>query len=171
MNVYLTSNRPDEAVALAEGKKIARPSEQELLSLDCQMMSLDEESQEKAHVTIRRIEQKTAQYYRKLWTHNFTGTSTPMNFAVFIDGKITGVFGLDKAALTMGAFGTRVSDSVFLMYGMTVPHKIYRLNRLLTMLAQNKDFIMSVCTDLEREKAKSLKTVQMTKYPETRTCW
>ena len=107
-------------------------------------------------------------YYRKLWTHNFTGASIPMNFAVFIDGKITGVFGLDKAALTMGAFGTRVSDSVFLMYGMTVPHKIYRLNRLLTMLAQNKDFIMSVCTDLEREKAKSLKTVQMTKYPEAK---
>lgn len=36
------------------------------------------------------------------------------------------------------------------------------------MLAQNKPLIMSICTDLEREKAKTLKTVQMTKYPEAK---
>ena len=68
----------------------------------------------------------------------------------------------------MGAFGTQVSDAVFLMYGMTVPHKTYRLGRLLTMLAQNRPLIMNICTDLEKEKAKSLKTVQMTKYPEAK---
>ena len=27
---------------------------------------------------------------------------------------------------------------------------------------------MSICTDLEKEKAKTLKTVQMTKYPESK---
>jgi len=81
---------------------------------------------------------------------------------------IAGVFGIDKAALTMGAFGTQVSDAVFLMYGMTVPHKKYRLGRLLTMLAQNKPFIYSQCNDIEREKAHHLKTVQMTKYPEAK---
>ena len=68
----------------------------------------------------------------------------------------------------MGAFGSQVSDSVFLMYGMTVPHRVYRLNRLLTMLAQNRHFIMELCTDIEREKAKTLKTVQMTRYPEAK---
>ena len=45
----------------------------------------------------------------------------PINIAVLIDGKIAGVFGVDKAALTLlGAFGTQVSDALFLMYGMTV---------------------------------------------------
>ena len=88
--------------------------------------------------------------------------------AVLLDGKIAGVFGLDKSALTMGAFGTQVSDAVFLMYGMTIPHKKYRLGRLLTMLAQNRPLIMSVCDDLEKEKAHSLKTVQMTRHPEAK---
>ena len=168
INVYLTSNRPDEAEFLAGGKKIARPNAQELIPLNCQILPIDYEISDSAKVSTCRIEQKSAQYYRKLWTHNFIGSSAPLNFAVFIDDKIAGVFGIDKAALTMGAFGTRVSDSVFLMYGMTVPHKQYRLNRLLTMLAQNRNFIMDNCTDLEREKAKSLKTVQMTKYPEAK---
>ena len=168
INVYLTSNRPDEAEFLAEGKKIARPTAQDLIPLNCQMLPIDCELTENTEVHVCKIEQKSAQYYRKLWTHNFIGSSAPLNFAVFLDDKIAGVFGLDKSALTMGAFGTRVSDSVFLMYGMTVPHRKYRLNRLLTMLAQNRTFIMDNCTDLEREKAKTLKTVQMTKYPEAK---
>lgn len=168
VNVYLTSNRPDEAEFLAKGKKIARPNEQDLIPLDCHIMPIDYEILESSKVQVCRIEQKSAQYYRKLWTHNFIGAQAPINVAVFIDEKLAGVFGLDKSALTMGAFGAIVSDSVFLMYGMTVPHLVYRLNRLVTMLAQNRNFIMDICTDLEREKAKSLKTVQMTKYPEAK---
>ena len=168
INVYLTSNRPDEAEFLACGKKIARPNEQDLIPLNCQILPLDYEISESAKIHVCKIESKYAQYYRKLWTHNFTGAAATLNFAVFINGKIAGVFGIDKSALIMGAFGTRVSDSVFLMYGMTVPHRKYKLNRLLTMLAQNKAFIMENCTDLEREKAKTLKTVQMTKYPEAK---
>ena len=115
-----------------------------------------------------QIERAEAQYYRQLWTHNFVGSSAPINIAVLIDGKIAGVFGVDKAALTMGAFGTQVSDALFLMYGMTVPHIKYRLGRLLTMLAQNREFVYKICTDLEKEKVGHLKTVQMTKYPEAK---
>ena len=167
-NTYLSSNRPDEAEFLAKGKKIARPNEQDLIPLDCHILPIDYEISESSKIQICKIEQKSAQYYRKLWTHNFTGAQAPINIAVFIDEKLAGVFGLDKAALTMGAFGTRVSDSVFLMYGMTVPHQYYRLGRLINMLAQNRNFIMDICTDLEREKAKTLKTVQMTRYPESK---
>jgi len=168
INVYLTSNRPDEATALAQGKKITRPDERKLIPLDCSMLPRDYEIGPKTRVQVTQIEQPAAQYYRKLWTHNFVGSSAPLNFAVLIDGKVAGVFGLDKSALTMGAFGKRVSDAVFLMYGMTVPHQIYRLGRLLTMLAQNRPFVHSICNDLEREKAKTLKTVQMTRYPEAK---
>ncbi len=168
INVYLTSNRPEEAAAFAEGKKITRPNESKLNPLECSMLPRDYKITESTKLSITQIEQSEAQYYRKLWTHNFVGSTAPLNFAVLIDGKISGVFGLDKAALTMGAFGTRVSDAVFLMYGMTVPHMEYRLGRLITMLAQNKSFIFMICSDLEREKAKSLKTVQMTKYPEAK---
>lgn len=168
INVYLTTNRPDEATMLAEGKMITRPNEGKLEPLDCSILPRDYEITRKSKIQITQIERTTAQYYRKLWTHNFVGSSAPINMAVLIDGKLAGVFGLDKSALTMGAFGTQVSDAVFLMYGMTVPHKTYRLGRLLTMLAQNRPLIMNICTDLEKEKAKSLKTVQMTKYPEAK---
>lgn len=168
VNVYLTANRPEEATDLANGKKIARPGESKLSCLECSMLPRDYEITEKTKVQLCQIERAEAQYYRQLWTHNFVGSSAPINIAVLIDGKIAGVFGVDKAALTMGAFGTQVSDALFLMYGMTVPHIKYRLGRLLTMLAQNREFVYKICTDLEKEKVGHLKTVQMTKYPEAK---
>lgn len=36
------------------------------------------------------------------------------------------------------------------------------------MLAQNREFVYKICTDLEKEKVGHLKTVQMTKYPEAK---
>lgn len=168
VNAYIISNRPDEAKELAAGKKIARPSEKKLNCLECGMLPRDYEIKEKTKIQLCQIEKTEAQYYRQLWTHNFVGSSAPINIAVLIDGKIAGVFGVDKAALTMGAFGARVSDALFLMYGMTIPHKQYRLGRLLTMLAQNKNFVYKICNDLEKEKVGHLKTVQMTKYPEAK---
>ncbi len=168
INVYLTTNRPDEATSLAKGKKIARPTEGKLSKLNCNMLPRDYEITEKSKISLCRIERIEAQYYRQLWTHNFVGSAAPINIAVLIDGKIAGVFGISNAALIMGAYGTKVSDDVFLMYGMTIPHKEYRLGRLLTMIAQNRQFIRTICTDLEYEKAGHLKTVQMTKYPEAK---
>ena len=168
INVYLTSNRPLEATNLAHGKKIARPGESKLNCMECSILPIDYEITENTKIQLCQIERSEAQYYRQLWTHNFVGSQAPINIAVLIDGKIAGVFGVDKAALTMGAFGTQVSDALFLMYGMTVHHKKYRLGRLLTMLAQNREFVFKICNDLEKEKVGSLKTVQMTKYPEAK---
>jgi len=168
VNSYIITNRPEEAVALSKGKMIARPNEGKLSCLECSMLPRDYEITPKSKVQLCQVERAEAQYYRQLWTHNFVGSAAPINIAVLIDGKIAGVFGVDKSALTMGAFGTQVSDALFLMYGMTVPHKQYRLGRLLTMLAQNKDFVYKICNDLEKEKVGHLKTVQMTKYPEAK---
>ncbi len=168
INAYIISNRPEEAVKLANGKKISRPAESILSCLKCPMLPRDYRITIKTKIQLCQIERAEAQYYRQLWTHNFVGSSAPVNIAVLLDGYITGVFGIDKSALTMGAFGTQVSDAIFLMYGMTVPHKSYRLGRLLTMLAQNKDFICKLCNNLEKEKAGHLKTVQMTRYPEAK---
>ena len=41
VNVYLTANRPEEATALANGKKIARPGESKLSCLECSMLPRD----------------------------------------------------------------------------------------------------------------------------------
>ena len=168
INVYLTSNRPDEATVLAQGKKISRPDESDILSLNCTVLPLDYEITEASKIRVVKIDRANAQYYRKLWTYNITGAVTAKNFAVFIDDKIAGVLGIDTSALTMGAFGRYKSDEVFLMYGMSIRHNSYRLTRLITMLAQNKNFVFENCNDLEREKAKMLKTLQMAKYPESK---
>ena len=92
INVYLTTNRPDEATALAEGKKITRPSESKLEKLECSMLPRDYEITDQSKVELCQVERAEAQYYRQLWTHNFVGSSAPINIAVLIDGKIAGVF-------------------------------------------------------------------------------
>lgn len=168
VNGYLTSNRPDEAVRLTKGKTIARPAERDLLPLNCNVFPIDSTIDENSKLEICAIEQVSAQYYRKLWTHNFTGLPCLCNFAFFIDDRIAGVFGYDKSSIKTGAFGSFLSNTIFLMYCMTVPHKFYRLNRLGTMLAQNVEVIDSFCTDLEKVKIKAIKTVQMTRYPEAK---
>ena len=80
VNVYLTSNRPDEAEFLAKGKKIARPNEQDLIPLDCKMLPIDYEISESSKIQVCQVERKSAQYYRKLWTHGFTGAAPPAGF-------------------------------------------------------------------------------------------
>lgn len=169
VNIYLTSNQPEKASLLAKGKKIVRSNELAVLSLNQDILPLDYEITEKSKIQVIKIEQAVARYYRRLWTYNFTGAQTTHNFAVIIDGKMTGVFGVDTSALIMGAFGSHKSNDAFLMYTMTIPHRAYRLHRLMVMLAQNKNFILSICSDLEREKVAAIKTVQMTKYPESKS--
>ena len=85
INVYLTTNRPDEATMLAEGKMITRPNEGKLEPLDCSILPRDYEITRKSKIQITQIERTAAQYYRKLWTHNFVGSSAPINMAVLID--------------------------------------------------------------------------------------
>ena len=84
INVYLTTNRPDEATMLAEGKMITRPNESKLEPLDCSILPRDYEITRKSKIQITQIERTAAQYYRKLWTHNFVGSSAPINMAVLI---------------------------------------------------------------------------------------
>lgn len=168
VNVYLTSNRPEEAAQLAEGKKISRPAEKDLLPINAPIMPRDYEISESSTIKTLRVTAKEAAYYRSLWTHNFVGSKSKINMVLFVDGMIAGVFGYDSAGLTMGAFGKQVGNAMFLMYGVTVPHLKYRLNRLVTMIAQTRSLVLEVCDDIEKEKVKTLKTVQMTKYPEAK---
>lgn len=66
INVYLTTNRPDEATMLAEGKMITRPNEGKLEPLDCSILPRDYEITRKSKIQITQIERTAAQYYRKL---------------------------------------------------------------------------------------------------------
>ena len=158
LNAYITTNREEEAEALANGKKIKRPSESKLEPLECSMLPRDYVIKEDSKVQVIPIKAATAQYYRELWTHNFVGSSATFNRAVLIDGYIAGVFGISKMA----------AESVFVWYVMKVPHKSYRLGRLCYMLAQNRAFVDTLLDDLEKEKCSKMRTAMLTKYPENK---
>ena len=55
LNSYITSNRGEEAAALAEGRKIKRPSESKLAPIACSMLPRDYEITEKSKVQIISI--------------------------------------------------------------------------------------------------------------------
>lgn len=158
LNAYITTNREEEATALANGKKIKRPAESKLQPLDCSMLPRDYEIKEDSKVQVIPVKAAEAQYYRELWTHNFVGSSATFNRALLIDGYVAGVFGISKMA----------SDSVFVWYVMKVPHKIYRLGRLCYMLAQNRAFVDTLLDNIEQEKVTKMRTAMLTRYPENK---
>ena len=138
LNAYITSNRGDEAAALANGKKIKRPSESKMEPLDCSMLPLDYEITEESRVQIIPIKAMNAQYYRSLWTHNFVGSAATFNRALLIDGYVAGVFGISKMQ----------AESVFVWYVMKVPH--------------------TLLDSLEREKVVKIRTAMLTRFPENK---
>lgn len=158
LNSYITSNRGEEATALAKGKKIKRPSEGKLEPIECSMLPRNYVITDKSTVRVIPIKAAEAQYYRVLWTHNFVGSSATFNRAVLIDGMIAGVFGISKMQ----------SESLFVWYVMKVPHETYRLGRLLYMLAQNRCFADTLLDEIEREKVSRIRTAMLTKYPENK---
>ena len=66
LNAYITTNREEEATALANGKKIKRPAESKLQPLDCSMLPRDYVIQEDSKVQVIPIKSAEAQYYREL---------------------------------------------------------------------------------------------------------
>ena len=158
LNSYITTNREEEAVALAKGKKIKRPQEGKLEPLKCSMLPLDYEITEESDIRIIQIAGANAQYYRMLWTHNFVGSQATYNRAVLIDGYVAAVFGISKMA----------ADSIFVWYVMKAPHKLYRLGRLCYMLAQNQSFVDTLLDDIDQEKVTKMRTAMLTKYAENK---
>lgn len=158
LNAYITTNREEEAAALANGKKIKRPSESKLEPLSCSMLPRDWEIKEDSKVQVIPVKAAEAQYYRALWTHNFVGSSATWNRALLIDGFVAGVFGISKMA----------ADSVFVWYVMKVPHEKYRLGRLCYMLAQNRKFVDRLLDEIDREKVTKMRTAMLTKHPENK---
>lgn len=158
LNAYIVANREEEAVALANGKKIKRPSESRLEPLECSMLPRDWKINEDSQVRVIPIKASQAQYYRMLWTHNFVGSSATWNKALLIDGYVAGVFGISKMA----------SDSVFVWYVMKVPHETYRLGRLCYMMAQNRQLVDSLLDEVDRAKVTKMRTAMLTRHPENK---
>lgn len=161
INVYLTTNQPDKAIELAGGKIIVRPQERELNALNCAILPSDYNLTENSKISYMKIEPQVAFYYRAIWTHNFSGGSAQINVGLFIDGQIAGVLGYQIA------FGKELKELV-IMYGITPKHQTLRLNRLLTMIAVNKETLKNFVPEFRLNKFEGIQTTQLTKYPESK---
>ncbi len=163
LNAYITTNREEEAVALAKGKKIKRHTECKLEPLRCGLLPRDYEIREESKIQIIMASPAQAQYYRLLWTHNIIGSLAKNNYILLIDGYVAGVF------------GTFISDAyvadretVFVWYVMKNPHKKYRIGRLIYMLSLNKELYGRIIEQVRYEKLKKVRTAMLTKYPENK---
>ncbi|MFV0536807.1 MAG: hypothetical protein ACK5M3_05465 [Dysgonomonas sp.] len=162
INVYLTTNHEEKAEALANGKLIVRPNESKMSPLDCSTLPTDYEITENSKIEFMQVEPQYCQYYRGIWTHNFVGGQAQVNVVMLIDRYVAGVFGYQLA------IGAMVLKDLLIMFGITVPMKNYRLGRLLTMLACNRQTLKALLTDYQISRLQGIQTTQITKYPESK---
>lgn len=162
MYMYLTSNRPEEAMRLAEGKEIERKAGAKMTPLKKPILPSEYIVTEKSQVDVIPIKAENATYYRKLWTHNFVGGASGSAMAMIIDGYVAGVFGYDKLTISLGN-----SRDLIFKFGMSAPSE-QRLNRLMYMLAVNKEIAYTFLDDIQKELVEGVMTVMITKYPESK---
>lgn len=163
MYMYLTSNRPDEAEALAKGKEINRKNGSKMSPIKgARILPVDYVITEKCEISIAPILPENATYYRKLWTHNFSGGASGSCMGLFLDGYLAGVFGYDKIGIALGG-----KNDVFFSFGICAPSK-HRLNRILYKVACTRQALAFVLDDIQKVSVIGVKTQMITKYPESK---
>lgn len=162
MYMYLVANRPEEAKILARGLDIERKSGAKMSPLKKPILPSEYVVTEKSVVEVMPIKAENATYYRRLWTHNFVGGASGSSMAMIIDGYVAGVFGYDKFTMSLGG-----GNDLLFKFGMTAPNK-QRLNRLMYMLAVNKEIVFQFLNDVQKENTAGVMTIMLTKYPESK---
>lgn len=156
-------------IELTGEKNGTRENEATIQGLKYDYLSDNDEITEKSKVEVVSITSQNAAYYRLLLTHNFTGGASggSANYAVLIDGKLSGVFGFNNMLLSLGK-DVEGEFGQWLTYSMCIPYKKYRTLRLNTMLAMAKCIYMRNLGDFEKAKAKVMFTTMISKYPESK---
>lgn len=166
-NAYFTVNNKAKYDELFKNIAIPR-KEQKLEKLKYPLLPVDFEPSPDDKIEVIEASTDTCNYYRSLLTHNFTGSSNGSGYAVIINGMMAGVFGFSKAFATFFAKSDGNVNDIFLVFGMNSPLKNYRLGRLITMLACQKEIIWRMCNDVEKMTFFNVATTMITKYPESK---
>ena len=169
INYYVVANRPDEMKQYAggHGVYVSPPDGHPMQKGDYRLLPAGHPISTESRAEVTTMRPSEASYYRALWTHGFVGSSCPINMAFWLDGYLVGVFGYDPMYLSLGRFGAD-DDTCMLMYGMTVPQRRYRFNRLLTRLALSRRTLELALPPKLMEKCNVVVTSQMTKHPESK---
>lgn len=161
-NMYFVSNDLQRAESLI-GSSCARKDALKLSPIKYPLMPKDHEITESSSIAVIKAAPEHIRYYRKLFTHNFTPSASSSGYALIIDGYLAGIFGYVVIANKLGGN----CEDAYIGFGMTTKTK-YRLNRLLYKIAVQRKTVAQEFTDIEVETISRIKTVMITKYPESK---
>lgn len=171
-HMFLCANRGDEALQLTGGFGLNRRTIADIWPGDFTVLPAGYEPHEKARLEIMEIPNQVALYYRSVWTHKFAvdgGGNTGKGVAILLDGYLVGVFGYDLSFVVGWKAGTDTIGRLMLHYGMAVPNRGYRYNRLLTMVAMCRETINRCIADaFYASRVCAVGTVQQTPHPESK---
>jgi hypothetical protein len=166
VNAYLTTNDPDRAAYVLGEKNATRKPEIEMTPLKYPIIPEEYEFTETSEIRVYEISNANSVYYRRLWTHNFSGSSTGShNYAVVVDGYLCGVFGYNEmmeslfAEIYEGKMGTWIS------YSICAPLRKYRILRLNTLVSLCRCVFENGQTEIIKARTDGIFTTMLTKHP------
>lgn len=169
-HMFLCANRGGEALEMAGGFGLKRRIVGRMEPGDFTVLPPDYEPPEQARLEFMEIPIQQALYYRSIWTHTFAvdgGGNIGRGIAMLVDGYLAGVFGYDQS-FVVGWKQSDVLGRLMIHYGMAVPNRTYRYNRLLTMVAMHRDTINTALADFYASRVTQVATVQQTRHPESK---
>jgi len=166
VNAYLTTNDPDRAAYVLGEKNATRKPEIEMTPLKYPIIPEEYEMTEKSEVNVYEISNANSVYYRRLWTHNFSGSSTGShNYAVVVDGYLCGVFGYNEMMASLFAEIFEGKMGVWISYSICAPIRRYRILRLNTMISLCRSVFENGQTEIIKARTDGIFTTMITKHP------
>jgi len=166
VNAYLTTNDPDKAAYILGEKNATRKPEIEMKPLKYPIIPEEYEMTEKSEVKVYEITNANSVYYRRLWTHNFSGSSTGShNYAVVVDGYLCGVFGYNEMMASLFAEIYEGKMGTWISYSICAPLRKYRILRLNTLVSLCRCVFENGQTEIIKARTGGIFTTMITKHP------
>jgi hypothetical protein len=166
INAYLTTNDPDRAAYVLGEKNATRKPEIEMTPLKYPVIPEDYEITGKSEVQVYEISNANSVYYRRLWTHNFSGSSTGShNYAVVVDGYLCGVFGYNEMMASLFAEIYEGKMGTWISYSICAPIRRYRILRLNTLISLCRSVFENGQTEIIKARTDGIFTTMITKHP------
>lgn len=133
------------------------------------MWGAKEKVTEDTKIQVLPIKAEHGLYYRGLWIHNMGPTNADVNYGIFLDGKIAGVFGY----VGTGNLSKLMSDYIFLLYTSMIHSDVYSnfvrlLERCATSTAMKKILYKDISGVNRYYSLKGVKTKSLTKHKTVR---
>ena len=166
---YLVSNRPDEVEQLVGSKVVMGWRGFPVEKGDFRPLPEGYEITDTSEIAVQPLLSKTAMYYRLLWTRYYRGQPCALNFGLFLDGYLVGVFG----------YGSQTSDprsrhkpqeffGAHLLYTIPVPRRgrgKKRWLRLLYRIGFSRATLKLAFRSFELHKIREIESVQLSPHP------